>query len=81
MKIYLEDVYDVDGRRFVACHECAVKDYQFTAESDDVNFSEYAVTTGLKNHTYNCPDDCEGECSCEIKCEDCGRILTGEANN
>jgi hypothetical protein len=87
MKIYLENVYDLDGHRFVACHECAVMDYQFTTGSGvisdygtDVNVSEYAVITGLKGHTYNCSDDCEDD-SCEIECESCGRILTGEKAN
>jgi hypothetical protein len=87
MKTYLEDIYDVDGHRFVACLDCAIMEYQFTPEfgviseyGTGVNFSEYAVVTGLKGDTYNCSNDCEDECSCEIECESCGSVLTGEAN-
>ena len=83
MKIYLENVYNVDRHRFIACQKCTVRYYQFTElelEAFDGNFGEYAVITGLKDHTYECPNDCEDECPCEIQCEGCGRILTGEAN-
>jgi len=94
-QIHLTNVYDVDYGRFVACATCAkneeirlrqdIKEEDLHEEDSIQSIVEdYIKLTGKTGEEYQCQcltqfdlNECGSDC--EIQCEGCGAIITGNA--